>query len=356
MMRRLVALCACLLSGLLLPACGDDSPSGPGDGTIIYVTSDLAGNWRFNSLASGPGEPWWERAEAVIQANGRVTATTLDSHSETDAIVADFAVARDGIVTMDGSSTLRGHLGRDHSLLVLTDRWPGAPYTGTTELKVGVKMGTGYVTRDLGGTWRLSTIASGPGAPWWRRGIVNLTAEGLLDFAFDTSNDMQSTGSTEMTLGANGVATASLFPGAVWAMDATRTLLVATATWPTTWPGTTELNVMVKAPTTCRLADLAGRWECSALATGPGAPYWARASLTIDAAGHYAGTSSTSVGGPATAVSGTLAVTDVGIVSQAGRPDFLGYLNADRTVLVTTDTWAAGATGTTELALWTRLD
>lgn len=345
-----------LATCLLLAACGDDSPADPGGSANAYVTSDLAGAWDVHSLASGAGEPWWERARATIAASGRVNATTSYNDGGTDAIVADFAVARDGIVTSDGATVMRGHLSKLHNLLVLTDTWEGSPYAVSTELKVGVKMGTGYVPRDLTGTWHLSTLASGPGSPWWTRGTVTVTDNGNYSFALDEYDAGASTGSSFFDLTADGRATTSRFAGSAWSLDETRSLLVGTSTWAGSDAGTTELAVMVKAPATCTAAQLAGRWECSALATGPGAPRWTRATLTVDEAGHFTGTTTNSVGGPAAATDGTLSVTADGIVSRLGAPAFVGYVDATRTVLVATDTWQVTDPGTSELQVWTRMD
>jgi hypothetical protein len=94
--------------------------------------------------------------------------------------------------------------------------------------------------------------------------------------------------------------------------------------------------------------DLQGIWESSGLASGPGAPWWERARATVAADGSFTALTTDSEGG-ADSFQGLFTLWPTGIVTLAGSNTFLGVLDADKTVLVVTDTWSTESPGTTEL-------
>ncbi len=88
-----------------------------------YQQSDLQGTWEFNSIASGPGAPWWERARAMVAPDGSFTALANDNGGGADTIQSEFDLSSEGIVTLGGLGTFRGALDTGTTLLASTDTW-----------------------------------------------------------------------------------------------------------------------------------------------------------------------------------------------------------------------------------------
>jgi hypothetical protein len=139
-------------------------------------------------------------------------------------------------------------------------------------------------------------------------------------------------------------------------LDAGKTVLALTDTWfDGSQDGTTELIVMTRMADSYSQGDLAGVWRSHSLASGPGAPWWSQAELTIDAEGHFTGALIDS-GGDEDSLSGRMILGEEGVVSFEGDPTFHGSLDADKTVLSMTNTWSSGdEDGTAELMIWTKM-
>jgi hypothetical protein len=101
------------------------------------------------------------------------------------------------------------------------------------------------------------------------------------------------------------------------------------------------------------LADLAGTWNISTLASGPGAPYWFRGRITANPDGSWSGTGQ-DYGEPPGSVSGSFVISADGtitiIVSNAAQCQ----MGAGKTVLVCTETWIQGEPGTSNLIILTK--
>lgn len=101
-------------------------------------------------------------------------------------------------------------------------------------------------------------------------------------------------------------------------------------------------------------SDLQGTWEFSAIASGPGAPWWERARASIAADGSFTAVSNDHLGGTDN-IAGELDLTSMGIVTQVESSTFRGVLDSGKTLLAWTDTWTSDAPGTTELRLGVKL-
>jgi hypothetical protein len=317
-----------------------------------YQQAELKGTWEFNSIASGPGAPWWERARVGIAANGSAAGYSNWSDGGGDSIHATFALSPTGVVSIAGSSTFRGALDLGTTCMVITDTWDsGSP--GTTEMKVGVKLAGSYGLADLRGDWEINTIASGPGAPWWQRGRVAVAADGSIAGLFTASDGEPDSARGSFTIAPDGVLQFTGSSTARGVLDAGKTIVVMSSTWTSYLPGTVDLSVGVKMAPAYVLADLAGTWELHSLATGPGAPWWNRGQIMLDAAGHFSGSMLQSGGGGGP-TSGSYAITPSGVITRAGSTTARGVLDAGKTVMVWTDTWTTGSPGTTEILVAVR--
>lgn len=315
-----------------------------------YAQSDLAGTWRSQTLASGPGEPWWERGQAFVTAGGALTVYAIDNFGDRDTTYGQLVLASDGVVTMSVPTPFHGALDLGTTLLAATDLWEDeGPLTGTTELRLVVKTLGGYVTSDLAGAWEFNSIASGPSAPWWIRGRQTIAADGSFSGSFT-----ESTGATEPVSGTiaalpDGSVTISFAPLALGWLDAGRTVLVMTNTWS---DGSTELITGLRMGASYAQADLAGTWQVHSLATGPGAPWWSRGQVTIAGDGAFTGSLVDNLG-DGFPVAGTFTLASDGIVT-GGSSAMRGALDAGHTVMIWTDTWDSGSPGTTELMVAVR--
>jgi hypothetical protein len=100
-----------------------------------YSMADLAGPWNGNSLASGPGAPWWERSTGTIEPDGTFTGSTTQSDGSTKNKTATFTLSSDGVITSPSSSTASGVMDADKTVMVITDTWSD----GTAEIKIFTK-------------------------------------------------------------------------------------------------------------------------------------------------------------------------------------------------------------------------
>ena len=332
--RHLFAILACVA---LLPF----------NAAMAYQTADLAGPWRFHALASGPGQPWWERVTATIASGGAASGYSITSAGDSSSIAATIAVGSTGLVTLAGLPQFRGALDVDHTVMPGTDLWSGFA-AGTTELRVGVKTAAPYALADIAGTWELQSVASGPGAPWWLRGRVTVATNGGFSGNFAESDGSSSPTSGTLGLASDGTVTLVGAPVARGALDGGRSVFAMTNTWSGFGAGTTELTLALKMAATYAASDLAGTWEASILGTGPGAPWWSRGTIAIAANGTCTGTL-TDNSGATESVSGTLSVSATGVVTRSGAPNARGALDQGHSVMVVTDTWATGSPGTTEM-------
>ena len=328
--------------------------AGDAQSPATYQQSDLQGNWEFHTLATGPGEPWWERAHVIIAADGTFNATATYSGGGTDSFGGRFVLSPAGLITLPGSSTFGGALSSDKSVLACTDTWSsGSP--GTTEMKVGVRMGSNYKVSDLTGPLELNILASGPGAPFWDRGRLTIASDGTMTGTLTESGGSSDPANGTLTLTSAGIVMGSGPDSSRGAVDVGRTVMAGTATWMgSSDPGTTELDVAVKMASGYHQSDLAGTWEFNCLASGFGAAWWQRAHLVIAADGSFTGTSLSSGGGTGSP-HGTFVLASDGTLTLVGSTTFRGVLDAGKAVLVTTDTWASGSPGTTEMKIGTRV-
>ena len=321
-------------------------------GADAYSLADLAGQWHGYGLASGAGAPWWEMGAGVINADGSFSFNTTYSGESPDTVTGTFSISADGIVTLAGNSILRCTLDAGKTFMACTDTWTsGSP--GSTEMKVLIKMGTSYSLADLAGVWENNALASGSGAPWWNRGPITINADGSFSGTLEEYPNESDTWSGNFTMTADGVITYVGHPSGGCAMDASKTVIVCAATWSQGSPGTTELRIMTKKAASYVQADLAGTWEVNDLASGPGAPWWARGPSQINSAGSATTTLTYSDNGGETANS-TFSISTDGVISQSINATQRCTMNSTKNVVACTSTWLAGYPGTTEMTVFTK--
>ena len=320
----------------------------------IFGLRDLVGTWEFNSLASGPGAPWWERGPLTVDSNGLSSGTLEEYPGQPDIWPSTtFNISPDGIITFVGNSIGRCTMDSGKTIIACTATWStGDP--GTTTINVWPKKDGSYSMADLVGTWEVNALASGPGAPWWERGALEISSNGSVSGTMEEYQSDPDNWSGTLNISNDGIIT--LVGNSIFrcAMDSDKTIVACTDTWSTGSPGTSVIHVWTKKGDSYSLADLAGKWESNSLASGPGAPWWERGVVTVNPDGSFIVSTTESDGSTGGSLSGTFNISADGIITMVGDPAFRGSMDSGKTVMVFTDTWSTGSPGTTEIKVVTK--
>lgn len=341
---------AVVFLSLVAAACGGGGSSGPGGGAL---TSHLAGAWTASSIVSG-SDAWWSRGRLTVTSTGATTGTLSFHGGDPDEAVATaMHLTADRLWTIDVNSSAEGSVDCLDRLIAFTATWPAPSTARPTEMGVAVKMGTAYAAADLAGTWETRSLAAGDGTPYWSSSVASVAADGT--FVSTTTTHAGGAAMVEggqLFLSPDGVTTLAGSPEFRGAMDALKTVMVSTTTGKA--GAVTELRVSVKMAAAYAQADLAGTWRSYTLASGPGEPWWARSSGTIDASGTYGGTTVDSSGGRGPR-SGAFVLSPNGHVTLAGVPAH-AVLDASKSVMVWADTWTGTwRPGTAELEVFVKI-
>ena len=333
---------------------GSDFQYFPKSIAALPSLTDLVGTWNVNTLASGPGEPYWFRGRITVSPDGTWSGEGQDYGKPPGSVSGYFVISADGTITIIVGNAAQCQMDAGKTVLVCTETWvQGEP--GTSNLIVLTREAPSYSSDDLTGDWELNGLASGPGAPWWKRGSVVVSPDGTA-----TCNLIDNSGAPDMegdtfSINTEGKITIQSTPDADCRMDAGKYIIVCTSTWSSN--GTSMLLTFVKKTDTHTMADLAGPWSVNALATGPGAPWWERGPAIIGLDGSftariedYDGTTYNMSGG-----AGTFAISSGGIVTLLNNgEEFRCAMNSNNTVFICTGTWISGDPGTTEMKIFTK--
>jgi hypothetical protein len=322
-------------------------------GTIQYSLADLEGTWEGNSLASGPGAPWWERATITIASDGTFTGTTAESDGSSGPISAKFTISSEGIVRLEGSTDadFLCSMGSGKTAIVCTATWTtGSP--GPTEMKIFTKKAASYSSADLTGKWNINALASGPGEPFWFRGIITIDADGSCSGTATFNDGSSDSFSGTCSISADGIVNLSFVnPSNRCTLDASKSVMACTSTWSSGSPGTTDMGIGTKKANLYSQADLTGTWNFNSLASGPGAPFWFRGIITVYANGSCSGTA-TFNDGSSDSFSGACSISPGGIVTLAStNSSNRCTMDAGKSVIACTSTWPKGSPGTTDMGI-----
>ena len=123
----------------------------------IFATEDLAGLWENNSLASGPGAPWWLRGPITITSNGSFSGTFEEYNSDPDGVSGSFSISSDGVLSSnDINPDFRAVMDLGKTVIIGTNTWDEEE-AGTTEIITLLKKA---------GSYSLVPLLSGPSTFW----------------------------------------------------------------------------------------------------------------------------------------------------------------------------------------------
>jgi hypothetical protein len=214
-----------------------------------YSLADLTGTWEVNSLASGLGANWWERGPITINSSGDFSGILMQNNGDPDTVSGTFSITADGVITVPGVSdnAFRCAMDSGRTVVACNSTWTtGIP--GASEIKVLTKKSGDYSLADLAGTWEVNILASGPGAPWWERGLMMIDYSGDFSRSVIHSNGDPNTVSGTFSITSDGVITVPGVPDNAFrcTMDSGKTVVACNSTWTTGVPGTAEIKMWTK--------------------------------------------------------------------------------------------------------------
>ena len=299
-----------------------------------YALADLAGTWDVNTLATGPGAPYWSRGSLTVQPDGDFSGSISDIDGANENVSGTLAISGKGIVTCTSLQCpvqFQGGMDAGKSVMAITFTWDD----GTTELLIGTKRGGSYAQADLAGTWGVHDLLSNPGEASWERGVFNIGTDGAASGNLTGSDGSSDSVSATIKLSSRGAltCTSGCYPTMKGALDGAKRVAAFTFTGDL---GAANLMLMCSQGASYAQADLAGAWRVNALVSGDDAPLWKRGGITIQSNGDFSGTLTRSSGGSEDA-SGTFALNSKGIVTIGDDRDFHCALDALKTVFVCTN-------------------
>jgi hypothetical protein len=322
--------------------------------------ADLAGTWNFCSFVSGPGAPWWERLTMTIQPNGKFTGSGTESPNGTDKFSGSFLLLSSGAfeITSAGRNLGLCQMDLGKTVMACTSTWNDK--SGTADLIIGTKQAASYSKADLAGKWQGNFLLS-PG-PFWIRTDETIKSNGEFTAPLTFSEGPGGSIYGTLSISPSGEITDSTCHGAYCPesnyatyMDAGKTVIVGTD-GASTKTDTAALTVYTKMASSYSMYDLVGIWHANILASGPGAPWWERATVTIKPDGTFS-VSGVENNGSSDSGKGTLSISSAGVITVKGvKSSDLGMvMNAGKTVMVETNTWSGKTDpGTTEIGIWTK--
>jgi len=114
-------------------------------------------------------------------------------------------------------------------------------------MTIMTKIAESYSLEDLSGTWESSSLATGPGAPWWERAHLEVGPDGSFYVTSLENGGSTSTGEFpgNLQISSSGIITLTGHPSFRGSLDSSKTVMVVTDTWD--YDGTTtEMKVLTK--------------------------------------------------------------------------------------------------------------
>lgn len=330
--------------------CVANSPS------VTFSQSDLTGRWETNSIASGPGAPWWGRGSFTVAADGSATGTFVESDNSTDSISTTLTLAADGTVTVAGANTDQlCKLDSSKTIITCTDTW-SSWMAGTVELFVMTKMGPAYALSDLQGTWESHALGT-PG-PYWSHGSFTVAVDGTT-----TATVIQDNGSTTNFSGSFSMPSSGIFTLTSpqlqpieqatmrCALDSLKTVMVCTNSHDSSGSLETTMTILVKKAPAYSQADLTGAWHVDNLVS-PTNPWWGRGMFAIASDGSFVANMNGSDGpGDVMSFTGTSTFNANGNFAFDGVPTMHCSMDAAKRLVACTNTSTTGSGDATILVM-----
>jgi hypothetical protein len=194
--------------------------------------SDLAGTWQGSLLASEPNSAW-QTVTQTINSDGTFTGSYTKSDGTTGATSGTLSVSPTGKVTCAAGQstdpTYASYINSTATVMVGTSG--GAASSQAANLIVLTRQTTSYSISNLVGVWESSSLASGPGAPWWQNGLLIINPDGSCSLASAASDGTSNNQTGAVSISSSGLVTLNLGSTARGYVDPNMDVLVLTNTW-----------------------------------------------------------------------------------------------------------------------------
>jgi hypothetical protein len=206
-----------------------------------YELSDLEGTWNGNFVAAGSGLNWWTRTTFTVIDDGTYNGSFTDSNSSSGSISGQFDINSNGVITDTANHpNMVCTMDSGKTIVSCTD----TPDAGEIQIAVFTKEGPAFSLADIAGTWTGNCIATGPGAPWWRRDNVVVKSDGSFTNKKTFSNGTKATATGTLEITPDGVIKIAAENNTLCQLDADKTIFACTKTWPS--DGSTELKIFTR--------------------------------------------------------------------------------------------------------------
>ncbi len=217
-----------------------------------YQTADLAGTWYLHGLFSGSGDSNgdWMSGSLVVQSNGSFSGT-VGEHDQPEAVSGQLQISPNGVITLVGSDADDHITMAANKNIIAMVTTSGDQSSGPQgEMTIWTRAAAAYQTSDLAGTWYVHALASGPGAPWWLYGRLDVMPDGSWTGTQREKTDTADEAvQGQFQIDGNGVVTFGVsYPNVNHGhMSADKNVIVIGETWQSGAPGTANLIVLTRS-------------------------------------------------------------------------------------------------------------
>ncbi|MDR3568270.1 MAG: fibronectin type III domain-containing protein [Syntrophobacteraceae bacterium] len=272
--------------------------------------ADLAGTWQGSLLSSGPTSAW-EQVIETIKSDGTFTGTYTRSDGATGATSGSLSISSTGTVSDAKDATYTAFVNPTATVMVATSG--AATSTQDANLIVLTRQISSYTLSKLVGLWEVSSLASGPGAPWWQNGLLFVDPDGTCMFSSSASNGTSKSQNGSMSISPGGLVTLDLGAKAVGYVDPNMDIMVLTTTWSD--GATHQLLILTNASSAALSNASTATWSTGATTS---TPYSTSIPYSTPSAGYSSSTSpATSISAPGGSSAATTTTHPAGV---AGNP------------------------------------
>ncbi len=191
--------------------------------------ASLAGTWEGSSLSSGPTS-LWEQVNETINSDGTFSGSYTKSDGTTGSLSGTLSISSNGTVTCGQDPTYAAFINSTATVMVGTSG--AATSSEDANLVVFTRQPGSFSIANLVGIWEESSLASGPGAPWWQSGLLFINSNGTCQLSYAASDGTSNSQSGTVSISSTGVITVDLGSTASGYVDPNMDVMVLTSTWP----------------------------------------------------------------------------------------------------------------------------
>ncbi len=256
-------------------SCTETLPDGS-SGLIILTQqststslADLAGTWEGSILSSGPTSSL-EQVSETVNSDGTFTGTYTKSDGTTTSTSGTLSISPTGEVTCasgDCSDPTYASFVNPLATVMVGTRGAATSSEDANIIVLTRQATSSYSITKLVGIWEDSSLASGPGAPWWQSGLLFINPDGTCSLSSVTGDGTSSNQNGAVSISPAGVITLKLGSTAVGVVDPNMDVMVLTSTWPD--GETNEISILTNGSSAALGMAPAATWSTGATPPTP---------------------------------------------------------------------------------------